>query len=475
MNDTKLKWSHAPSVAAALGWALVAATSSQAQTPDSTQSPSLERKEFPSWAESAAKVGSASESQRVSIAVYLGFRNEQALRDLITEVSTPGGAHYGKYLTPAEFRAQFAPAAASVKLVQRELQKQGFHIDYTPASGLFVQASGTVAQIKSTFGVTQELYSHKGKVLRSNAESPRIPAAISGVVRFVAGLDESAMLRKPTHSSLESPASLNTADAKTPNAPPAPYTTIPSPVCSNYFGDHTGTLEVAAAPYHATLPWVNCGYTPQQMRLAYGANEVRQDGTGVTVAIVDLYGSPTIVDDANRYAKNHGLPLLTAKNFTQILPAGIYNVPATDPCGPQGWYTEESLDVAAVHSMAPGAHIVFAGNVCSDPANAPLYSLIDEHTADIITNSYTYGTDADLPSWFITLENFYFEQADAEGITVMFSSGDDGDLIAATGIPVASGSWDDTSPFVTSVGGTSLALFNDKGEKKEWGWGTTGY
>jgi subtilase family serine protease len=291
------------------------------------------------------------------------------------------------------------------------------------------------------------------------------------------------MLRKPTHVSLEAKTDGDTANAelaaspdaasiKVPAAPPGTYASIPSPVCSTYFGDHTGTLKVPVAPYQATLPWVNCGYTPQQVQMAYGANEVRQDGTGVTVAIVDLYGSPTIVDDANRYSKNHKLPLLTAKNFKQILPAGIYNVPATDPCGPQGWYEEESLDVDAVHSMAPGAKIVFAGDVCTDPANSPLYSLIDEHTADIITNSYTYGTDANLPSWFITLENLYFEQAAVEGISVMFSSGDDGDLIASAGNPVASGSWDDTSPFVTSVGGTSLALFNDKGEKKEWGWGT---
>jgi subtilase family serine protease len=121
--------------------------------------------------------------------------------------------------------------------------------------------------------------------------------------------------------------------------------------------------------------------------------------------------------------------------------------------------------------MAPGAHIVFAGDVCTDPANAPLYALIDEHTADIITNSYSYGTDADLPSWFILLENFYFEQADAEGVSVMFSSGDDGDLID-TGATLASGAWDSTSPYVTSVGGTSLALLNDKGDKHEWGWGT---
>jgi len=475
MRDTKSKWRRTPLFASTIGVAVLAASVSQAQ---------VERKEFPAWAKPAAKVASAPDEQKVSIAVFLGFRNEQGLRDFIEEVSRPGSLHYGKYLTPAEFRAQFAPEAAKVKLVQRELEKMGFHIDYTPKSGLFVQASGSVAQVKSAFGVTQELYPHNGKLLRSNAEWPRLPAALSGVVRFAAGLDDTALLRKPSHARLDSPdspgarpvseQSASTAQSVSPNAPPTPFATIPSPVCSTYFGDHTGTLEVAAAPYSATLPWLNCGYTPQQIRLAYGANEVKQDGTGVTVAIVDVYGSPTIVADGNRYSRNHGLPLLTARNFTQILPAGIYNVPATDPCGPQGWYTEESLDVDAVHSMAPGANIVFAGDTCSDPANAPLYSLIDEHTADIITNSYGYnGIDADLPSWFTTLENFYFQQAVAEGISVLFSSGDDGDLIAATGDPVASGSWEATSQYVTAVGGTSLALLNDKGDKEEWGWGTS--
>lgn len=440
---------------------------------------SFERKEFPKWADPAGRVGSAPDSQRVSIAAYLGFRNEEALKQFVTEVSTPGGVRYGKYLTAEQFRAQYAPDAASVKLVQDELRKLGFHIDYTPKSGLFVQASGTVAQVKAAFGVTQDLYSFRGKQLRSNAESPRLPASLATVVQFVAGLDDTAMLRTPTHVGQEDSAAemndarLAAAAARSPSAPPAPYASIPSPVCSTYYGDHTGTLQVPAAPYPATLPWLNCGYTPYQMRIAYGANKVSQDGTGVKVGIVDLYGSPTIVADANRYSLNHGLPLLTAKNFNQILPAGIYNVPATDPCGPQGWYTEESLDVDAVHSMAPGAHITFAGDVCTDPANAPLYSLIDEHTVDIITNSYDYlGSDKDLPSWFITLENYYFEQAGAEGITVMFSTGDYGDLIAFEGGGIASGSWDATSPYVTAVGGTSLALYNSTGTKEEWGWGT---
>jgi subtilase family serine protease len=469
MKDVTSRWHRAPLILAALGVAAVAASPSQAQL--------LAKKDYPGWADATTRVGSAADTQRVSIALYLGFRNESALKDLVADVSTPGSARYGQYLTPEQFRAQFAPDAKSVALVQSELTKLGFHVDYTPKSGLFVQASGTVAQVKTAFGVTQDLYSYKGKTLRSNAQSPRLPASISGIVRFVAGLDDMALLRQTHHVGLDRPLAVSSAAAeaasKSPSAPPTPYTSIPSPFCSQYFGERTATLQAGVPPYATTLPWLNCGYTPQQMRLAYGANEAKQDGTGVTVAIVDIYGSPTIVEDANLYSLHHGLPLLTSKNFTQILPAGILTVPASDPCGPQGWYVEESLDVDSVHSMAPGAKIVFAGDTCTDPANAPLYSLIDEHTADVITNSYGYDiNDDELPSWFTTLEDLYFQQADAEGVSVMFSSGDDGDLIVAAGQPLASGSWDSTSPYVTAVGGTSLALLNDKGEKHEWGWGT---
>src|SRR5579859_6583692 len=64
---------------------------------------SFERKEFPQWADPAFRVGSAPDSERVSIAAYLGFRNEETLKQFVAEVSTPGGVHYGKYLTPDQF------------------------------------------------------------------------------------------------------------------------------------------------------------------------------------------------------------------------------------------------------------------------------------------------------------------------------------------------------------------------------------
>jgi subtilase family serine protease len=160
---------------------------------------------------------------------------------------------------------------------------------------------------------------------------------------------------------------------------------------------------------------------------------------------------------------------LTSKNFRQIVPAGLFDVPADDPCGPQGWYGEQSLDFDAVHSMAPGAYIIYSATACTDPGNGGLYELIDNHLADIVTNSYGYNGEA-LPTDFITAEDQFFMQAAVEGMSILFSSGDDGDLAAINGY--ASGSWEATSPYVTAVGGTSLALLDRRGDKKEWGWGT---
>src|ERR1700692_3125681 len=156
------------------------------------------------------------------------------------------------------------------------------------------------------------------------------------VVAFLAAPDDSAMLRQPNHIRLDEQTSAAASASTTPYAPPPVQTGIPSVACSTYWGDHQATLSPGVAPYASTLPWLMCGYTPQQVRTAYGADHVKETGKGVTVAIVDLYGSPTIVADVNRYSANHGLPKLTAKNFRQILPANIYNVPASDPCGPQG-------------------------------------------------------------------------------------------------------------------------------------------
>ncbi len=463
--------------ASAIGFILAAAPGSLAAA--SEDAASAAPRNVSRWVAAAQKVGAAEDSRQVHFSMFLGFKNQDQLKQLITAQYRPGSAQYQKFLTPEQFRARFAPDADKVKLVEDTLRTMGFTLEYTPKSGLFVQAAGTVAQVKTAFGVTQDLYSYKGNTLRANRESPRLPAKLQGIVTYVAGLDDTARLRRSHRvdahrgdtdaiQSARIAAAKQRAASIGKNAPPPVQEGILGKFCSTYYGDHTAKLGTAAGIYPQTLPWELCSYTPQQVRQAYGANKVTQTGKGVRVGIVDVYASPTIQDDANRYSKNHGLPQLTYLNFAQMVPPGLFDVTANDPCGPQGWYEEETLDVEAVHSMAPGAFIIYGGITCTDPGNAALYNFIDNHLADIVTNSYGFNGEA-LPADFIDQENQFFMQAAAEGMSIVFSSGDDGDVAAANGI--ASGSWEATSPYVTGVGGTSLALRNAAGRKEEWGWG----
>lgn len=303
---------------------------------------------------------------------------------------------------------------------------------------------------------------------------------MAGVVTYIAGLDDSVLLKRPAH-----PQGSGTSSTPPPALIP-PYGGPGRFPCSHYWGDTRANLETTTPfPYgNNDLPWFECGYTPEQLREAYGSNKVPETGKGVRLAITDVYASPTIVADVNRYAANHGLPPLTQENFQQILQPGATAVPADDPCGYQSWWQEETLDVTAVHSMEPGASIVYVAGACDSVdsvdegvAVEPVYQAIDTRLADIVTNSWLYNGEADLTPGELLTDNFEFIQAAAQGMNLLFAAGDDGDLTMSGEVyggpnPVASGSWPATSPYVTAMGGTILLLKNGSGEKSEYGWAT---
>jgi subtilase family serine protease len=426
------------------------------------------------WVASAPKAGTADDRQSVSIAVHMALRDREGLRQLADAVSKPGNAASGHYLTAAAFRSRFAPDAADVAAVEAMLKAAGMTEVHAGPAGVYVSARATVGALRGAFGITQDLYRHGTMTLRANLEAPRIPDALAGKVLFIEGLDETDLLRRPHHVSATqgerlAPASLAASKARPAITPPPVAANLPSPYCSTYFGDTKAVLTTKPGPYDRTLPWLVCGYTPQQIRAAYGLSQVKFDGTGLTIAILDAYASPTIVSDGNAYAKNHSLPPLTAANFTQIVPEGIYNVNPGEACEPYGWWGEESLDVAAVHGAAPGATIVYVGaRDCGTSLSVALDNVVYNQIADIVTNSYSYnGEDVSLAQ--LAEGDQTLMAAAAQGQTVMFSSGDDGDLSQLNG--VATGAYASTSPYATGVGGTSLAVLAPSGRKYEWGWG----
>ena len=424
------------------------------------------------WVVNASKVGTASANKSVTIVVHMALANVDALARVVAEVSNPHNAHYGQYLTGAGFNARFAPDPADVSAVQSMLQAAGMTKIVVGPGGVYVSAKATPAQIAATFGVNQDLYSYHGLTMRANANAPSIPAELSGKIVSIEGLDDTGFMRTPQHVSVTEGRRVAPAFDRATAAvtPPPVAANNPSPYCSTYFGDTVATLSTAPSPYAKKMPWLVCGYTPQQVRAAYGFDRVKLSGAGVRVAIIDAYASPTLQADGNAYAKNHGLPKLNKSNFTQIIPEGIYNANPSDACGPYGWWGEESLDLAAVHGSAPGAAITYIGaEDCNASLSVALQNAVYNHEADIITNSYSYNGDSDSAS-DIAAQTQAFMAADAMGITLLFSSGDDGDLSQING--VATAAFESDSPYVTGVGGTTLAVLGPKGLKEEWGWGT---
>ncbi len=411
---------------------------------------------IPPWLSKARKIGPSNPDGRVLVSLYLKLQNETALADFIRNLYTPGSSQYHKFLSPAQFRSLYSPAPSDVAAVQGFLNEKGLKVEYFPTNGMYVAASGTVAQIASAFSVDQNQYTYRDMGLRANSIAPTIPAALADVVTHIAGLDESQRLIAPH---------INTGE---PSAAPGFGYATPGP-CSTFWGDHSATISPSANQYGSKLPWVPCGYTPAQVRAAYGVQNVSQTGRGVRIGIVDAFASPTIVDDVNRFSANHGLPLLNSSNFQQIVVPGTLNFPE-NRFDPAGWYGEESLDIEWVHAIAPDASLVYAGAQNSaQPLDHALIHLIDNGLADIITNSWGVFGDL-LPVGHIQADERAFMQAAAQGISILFSSGDDGDVAAIIGI--ASGSWPATSPYVTAVGGTSLLLKTASGSKEEYGWGT---
>jgi subtilase family serine protease len=414
----------------------------------------------PPWATSANFKGATPSDDPVGFRVYLGLRNVDQAEALAKAVSDPSSSSFHKFMTPGDFRNSFSPSQAQVNEVRSWLQSQGFSIVYTPTNNHYVSAEGNAGQVEAAFGVKLNEYSVNGLTLRAPASDLTVPASVSSDVVAVLGVDQSSALVGP----------FNRVDN---NAPPSGGFRN-SPPCSQWWAQNVAST---LPQYHSqTLPYAPCGYKPPQLREAYGADQAGADGTGTTVAIIDAYASPTIESDVNTYIqRNDPTNTLKPGQFTQVVAPGTYRRPENPAQDPQGWYGEETLDVEAVHAMAPGAKIVYVGapNNYRD-LDAAVNHVVDRRLADIVTNSYGFPTEF-LPPGYIKPLNDTFIQAALEGITVLFSSGDNGDEVGTRGYRTTD--WPASSPWVTAVGGTSLAAgvsAADPGKYLfETGWSTT--
>jgi subtilase family serine protease len=468
MTSTR-SWAALASVGLAVSAATVASVSPASAASVTSARAALAGSLTPA-AERSKLEGRVAAGTSVAFDLNLSLRNAAAADALVTAVSTPGSAQYRHFVTQAQWIARFAPSEASVAAAESWLRAQGFKVGAVPADRLFIPATGSASQVEQAFGTTLGTYKVNGLSVRLANSSLSIPASIAGVVAGVVGINQSVATNDLSSGAAATASKAGSASQEPP--PPAVFKN-PEP-CGTSFGTKIDTTDKAAlyAPFTSPQPYDICGYKPAQLEGAYGLSSSiasGDDGHGVKIAIVDAYDSPTLLADAQEYFSNNDPSIpLPKSQFTNIQPKTVGN---EAECGASGWYDEQSLDVEAEHTMAPGAHIIFVGAVdCLD--NSLLAAVDTAVTSGASVVSDSWGDDVgDLLTDAATKAAFdaVFKMADSTGVSVLFSSGDDGDNFADFGTTAPD--YPPTSPYVTAVGGTSLEVKGDA-RTAEYGWST---
>jgi subtilase family serine protease len=420
----------------------------------------------PAWATARALASNApAPTATLTASVYLA--PQPGLAAFAQAVSSPGSSQYGKYLTKAQVAARFAPTSGEISAVEQWLTSDGLSVTgVVPGIGGYVQVTGTIAAAARAFGVTFGTYKVDRTTYRAPEETASAPGDVAPYVLSVIGLDNARHDMQP---------------AETLPRPPQNY--FAAPDCSKYYGEYAatevpGTKTAIPKAYGIAQPWTNCGYTPAQIRGVYGVTQSGETGKGATVAVVDAYASPTMRSDANQYAVATGDKPFASGQYKQVLLGGTNGWDQTAPneCDASGWYGEESLDVESVHGMAPGADVTYVGAVdCTDTGLlAALAYIVKNHTADIVTDSWGEPYDQSVTQ---AAYDAVFQAGAAEGIGFFFSAGDNGYEDPNYEDPGYSDKvqvdYPTSSPWVTSVGGTSLAISAHDNYEFETPWGTT--
>ena len=401
----------------------------------------------------ASDRGAVKPDRGVAVRVYLAPKGgERALAAAVAAVSDPSSSSYHRFIDPAEFRARYQPSRTTVADVSDWLRASGLSVTGVERAARYVTATGTAADAEKAFATELHTFSRHGDTFRAPASRATVPGSVASKVLGVSGLSTADQLMKP--------------------AATYPDAFVNARPCSQYYGQVPAAYQSdykTPLPRFGgkVLPYSPCGYKPVQFRAAYeGATSLT--GAGQTVAVTDAYAAPTIRADADTYASRHGDAAFGKGQFTQ---RNAKKFTHQAECDSTGWYGEETLDVEAVHGMAPGAGVLYYGSAsCYDQDfSNTLLRVVDDNKASIVTNSWGEPEQAESPDMVVAFEQA-FQQGALQGISFFFSSGDNGDEVQNTGIRQAD--YPASDPYITAVGGTSTGIGANGALAFQTGWGT---
>jgi hypothetical protein len=306
-----------------------------------------------------------------------------------------GNASYHQWLTPETIGAEFGPSASDLATLTQYLQSEGFTVNSAGKSGMYVDFSGTVAQVQASFHTEiHNLRMATGEERYSAVRDAELPETLAP---FVAGFVSLGNISPHTDLvPMRTPIQPRKAGAAQSNAQP---------------DDTSGSSYYVGAQDFYTIyneaPLISGGTV---------------NGSGITIALLEETDINTA--DVTTFRTTMGVlpatPTLTVQH-------GAGSVACADPgITSKDEESEAALDAEWSGAVAPAASLLFMS--CKTASTAGIFlsaeAVIDNNLAT--TMSLSYGnTEVGDASTNTFLSNLW-EQATAQGETVVISTGDAG-------------------------------------------------
>jgi subtilase family serine protease len=421
----------------------------------------------PAWATPSAKVGDVGGDEVRRVRIALALKDRRGAEALAKAVSTPGSPSHRKFLSSQQFVDRFAPEKSTVDRVTSWLRGQGLTVSEVSENRHFVSVEGKVSTLESAFKVTLGKFKVPTKTGALELAAPEsavsVPRELRGAVEAVLGLDDSERTITPKQVS---PAWPNTA----PVRPRAAARAAGDPTsCALYWGESVNTSvprKFAGDLQSNAL----CGYNTAQMRAIYGLGG-GNTGAGQTVAIIGAYNHEPIVSDTNRAAASFGSPQLTPGQYSAVLASRWDDI---EQCIPESWASEQALDVQAIHTIAPAAKIIYYGASSCRTLYDALNKAVQDNKASVLSNSWGASGETQPAAVRQQMDSIAL-QAAIQGQAITVSSGDAGDNSGNPDVRRAATDFPASHPWVTAVGGTSVAVDGNNRVQFTAGWEIAGY
>ena len=349
---------------------------------------------------------------------------QSALDRLVLQQQDRSSPSFHNWLTPAQLGQLFGPSQSDLQMITGWLASHGFRVGRVARSGMVIEFSGTAAQVNEAFHTPIHIYAANGRTHYANSADPQIPAALAAIVAGVSTL----------HNFEKQPAAIVLGSA--------------SRIGNTSTWQPEFTFNSPSGPEHFLAPG-----DFSKIYSTAGLYSSGIDGAGQSIAIVAR--SNINLSDVQIFRIAFGLP----PNDPQIIldgpnPGNLFG----------GEESEADLDVEWSGAIAPNATIkmvVSASTNSTDGVDLSAQYIVDNNLAPVMSASFNECEAALGPAENSFLNNLW-EQAAAQGITVVVATGDNGAAgcdspaagIAATQGPAVNGLA--STPFNIAVGGTEF-------------------